>query len=47
MTAHEKQWLVLLRRCFDDSELLVGLLSSFHLTSTLHLVSPIKQEQQE
>ena len=37
--AHVKQWLMLFRRCFDDSEILVGLLCSFHLTSALRLVS--------
>ena len=40
MTAHVKQWLMLFRRCFDGSEILVGLLCSFHLTSALLLVSP-------
>ena len=41
MTAHVKQWLMLLQRSFDGSELLVGLLCSFHLTSALRLVSPM------
>ena len=39
ITIHVKQWSILLRNCFDDSELLVGLLCSFHLTYALHLVS--------
>ena len=46
MTAHVKQWLMLRQRCFDGSELLVAL-CSFHLTSVLHFVSPIKHEPQE
>ena len=33
MTAHVKSWLILPPRYFDDSELLVRLLCSFHLTS--------------
>ena len=32
-----KQWAILIRRCFDISELLVGLLCSFHLTSALRI----------
>ena len=40
-TAHAKQWLMLLQRCFHGSQLLVGLLCSFHLTSALRLVSPM------
>ena len=47
MTVHIKQWLMLLPKCFYGSELLVGLLCSFHLTSALRLVSPIKREPQE
>ena len=39
MTAHVKQWLMLLRRGFDGSELIIELLCSFHLTSALRLVS--------
>ena len=39
MTAHVKQWLMLLRRGFDGSELKIELLGSFHLTSALRLVS--------
>ena len=39
ITVHVKQQLMLLRRCFDGSELLVGLLCSFHITSSLRLVS--------
>ena len=38
ITAHVKQWLKLLRRCFDGSELLVRLLSSFNLISALHFL---------
>ena len=41
MTAHLKLWLMLRQRCFNGSELLVGLLCSFHLTSALRLVSPM------
>ena len=41
MTAYVKQWLTLRRRYFDGSELLVGLLCSFHLDFALRLVSPI------
>ena len=37
MTVHLKHWLMLLQRCFDDSELLVGLLCSFYLTSAFFL----------
>ena len=36
MTVHVKQ--LLLQRCFDGSELLVGLICSFHLTFALQLV---------
>ena len=32
MTVHVKRWLMLRLMCFDGSELLVGLLCSFHLT---------------
>ena len=38
---------MLLRRYFDGSELLVGLLCSFHLDFELHLVSPMYFEPQE
>ena len=38
---------MVLRRCFDGSELLVGLLCSFHLPSALRLVSPMYRETQE
>ena len=44
MTAHVKQWLMLLRKCFDGSELLVGILSLFHLTFALRLVSTMYGE---
>ena len=47
ITAHVKQWLVLLRRCFDGSEHLVELLHSYHLTYALRLISPICREPQE
>ena len=40
MKPHVKQWLTLRRRYFDDSELLVGLLCSFHLASKC-LASPM------
>ena len=42
-----KQWSILWRRCFDGSELSVGLLCSFHLTLVLCLVSPIQREPQK
>ena len=41
MTAHVKQCLILLRKSFYGSELLDGLLSSFHPASALRLASPI------
>ena len=39
MTAHLKQWLMLLQRCFDGSELLVKLSCSSHLVFELRLVA--------
>ena len=39
MITHVKQRLMLFRKCFDGSELLVGLFCSFHVTSALRLVS--------
>ena len=47
MTTHVKPWLVLLRRYFEGSELLVGLLCSFHLASVLRLASPMQCEPQK
>ena len=47
LTAHIKQWLMLLQKGFDGSAFFVGLLCSFHLTSTLRLVSTIYCEPQE
>ena len=38
---------MLLRRCLDDSELLVKLLCLFHLASALRLLSEMQREQQE
>ena len=41
ITDHVRQWFMLHQNCFYGSELLVGLLCSFHLTSASLLVSPI------
>ena len=41
MTTQVKQWLMLLRGCLSGSDFLVGLLCSFHLTSALHLATPM------
>ena len=38
MAVHVKRWSMLLRKCFDGSELLVGLTRSFHLTFALQFV---------
>ena len=41
MAAHLKQWLIVLRSCFDGSELLARLLSSLHIFYALRSVSPV------